>query len=75
MFVVTFVPMLSIYHFVEFIPDASFSYQLNDSSPRVVEFAVAGVFIAAITALINAACMSIFWLIAVRAWNRESDPH
>jgi len=67
MFTVTFLPMLTVYKFAEFSPDSTFSYEINDNSPQIVEFAVAGVVIAAIVALVNMACMSIYWSIAVRA--------
>ena len=66
MFALTFIPMLGVYKFYEFDPDASLSYQINDGGTQLIEFSVAGVVIALIAGLINVFCMWIFWLIALR---------
>lgn len=66
MFAVTFVPMLTVYKFFDFDPDASLSWHINNSGTQLIEFSVAGVIIAVMVGLINVLCMWIFWLIAVR---------
>lgn len=66
MFVVTFVPMLSVYHFIEFEPDMSFAYEVNSGGTQIIEFAVTGALIAAFVGLLNAGCMMIYYRIAVR---------
>ena len=66
MFVVTFIPMLSVYRFHEFDPDARFSYEVNNSRTELIEFSVAGIVIALIAGLINMLCMWIFWRISIR---------
>lgn len=63
MFTITFLPMLSVYKFAAFRPDATLSYEINEGGKQVVEFAVAGVVLAAFVALINAVCMLIYWLV------------
>jgi hypothetical protein len=75
MFVVTFIPMLSVYKFVDFVPDVDFSFQTNSNSPQVVEFAITGVLIAALMALLNSACISVFWLITNQATERARNLH
>ena len=70
MFIVTFIPMLSIYRFVEFETDMSFSYEVNDGGTQVIEFAIAGVLLAAFMAFLNAVSMLLFWHLAVRANGR-----
>ncbi len=72
MFTVTFLPMLTVYKFAEFSPDSTFSYEINDNGSQVVEFALAGVVIAVIVALINVACMSIYWRVAARGGRQRT---
>lgn len=66
MFTATFLPLLSVYKFAEFNPDITFSYEINDNTPQVVKFAPTSVVIAALVALVNMACISIYGNIAVR---------
>ena len=73
MFLITFVPMLSIYFFVDFIPDARFSLDVNDSETVNAEFSVAGVLIALFCGLVNALLMAVYWRIAVRGSNDAPD--
>ena len=71
MFALTFIPMLSVYKFYEFDPDASFSYEINNGGTHLIEFSVAGVVIALIVGLINVLCMWIAWSVDVRP---RTDP-
>lgn len=72
-FVLVFIPMLSVYWWSDFIPDASFSYEINGNRSEVFEFSIAGVFVAAITGFVFAACMSIFWFITVKWRDQAMD--
>ncbi len=67
MFTVTFLPMLSIYWFQSFEPDARLSFSLSDGGVQVSEFSVAGAVIAFVVAAVNAACMALFWRLSVKA--------
>ena len=67
MFTVTFLPMLSVYWFHSFAPDARLSLNLSDGSTEVTEFSVTGAVIALVVAAVNAACMALFWRLSVRA--------
>lgn len=66
MFAITFVPMLGVYKFYEFDPDASFSYQVNEGGRHFIEFSVTGVVISLIAGLINVLCMWVFLRVARR---------
>lgn len=73
MFVLTFSPMLCFFLSMDLSPDTTVSYRINDSSPQVSEFAISGVLVAAMVALINSACMTIYWRIAVGPENGARD--
>ena len=67
MFVVSFIPMLSVYRFHEFNPDARLAYEINNRGTQLIEFSVTGIVIAVMAGLINMLCMWIFWRFSVRS--------
>ncbi len=73
MFLITFIPMLSVYFFVDFIPDARFALDVNDSETVNAEFSIAGVLIALFCGLVNALLMAVYWRIAVRDTDDAAD--
>ena len=66
MFAITFVAALSGWQLLEFSADSSLSIELGDGVEQPVPLPVAGVLVAALVGALEAACISLFWLFAVR---------
>lgn len=66
MFAITFVAALSGWQLLEFSADSSLSIELSDGVEQPVPLPVAGVLVAALVGTLEAACITLFWLFAIR---------
>ena len=66
MFVVSLVAGVAGWQSLSFSPDSSISIELADGVEQPVPLPVAGLIAATLIALLEAVCMTVFWMLAVR---------
>lgn len=71
MFAITFVATLSGWQLLEFSEDSSLSIELSEGVEQPLPLPVAGVLVAALFGALEAACITLFWLFAIRGRQPE----
>ena len=66
MFVFTLLAGIAGWQLLDFSPESSISIEWADGVEQPVPLPVAGIVVATLVALVEAACMTVFWLAAIR---------